>query len=146
MRARLAVVTLTAVALAGCQTSSQVGMIARSAADPAAVVRNAVPYRELGPAKGRSCRYFLLAIIPWGDGTVAAALDDALQPVNGDALTNVLVSSSLYTFIPYFNVFSFGCTSLEGLAIAFQPAGDVAPTTASPPPTDDPAPSTPSPG
>ncbi|MBK8174194.1 MAG: hypothetical protein IPK66_02510 [Rhodospirillales bacterium] len=113
---------LAALALAGCETSSQIGIITRPSADPGAVLRDPQPYRQLGMTKGRSCRYFLLAIIPWGDGTVTQALDDALTPVGGDALINVLVTSSLYTFIPYFNVFSFGCTTVEGVAVSFEPA------------------------
>ncbi|HYN38982.1 MAG TPA: hypothetical protein VES39_07010, partial [Rhodospirillales bacterium] len=124
--------------LAGCQTSSQVGIIGRPATDPGAAIRDAQPYKELGPSKGRSCRYFALAIIPWGDGTVGAALDDALQPHGGDALLNVLVTSSLYTFIPYFNVFSFGCTTLEGVVIAYQTASPVPATPL--PATPEPAP------
>ena len=106
MHSKLASVIAAAALVAGCQTSSQVGVITRTSADPGAVIREAQPYQQLGTAKGRSCRYFLLAVIPWGDGTVAKALDDALTPVGGDAMINVLVSSSLYTFIPYFNVFS----------------------------------------
>ena len=55
---------------------------------------------EIGPAKGTACRYFLLAIVPWGDPTAAQALQKALDATGGDALLNVTVYSSLYTFIP----------------------------------------------
>lgn len=125
---RKAVVTgvmLGTLALAGCQTSSQVGIITRPSGDPGAVIRIAQPYHELGLRQGKTCRYFLLAVIPWGDGTVAKALDEALTPVGGDALINVLVTSSLFTFIPYFNIFSFGCTTVQGVAVAYDnpPAG-----------------------
>jgi len=35
-------------------------------------------------------------------------------------LLNVSVSSSLYGFIPIYNVFSYTCTNVKGIAIKFE--------------------------
>ena len=63
---------------------------------------------------------FLLGIIPWGDSTVATAMDKALAENGGDALINVSVTTSLYGFVPIYNVFAFTCTTVEGIAIKFE--------------------------
>ena len=47
------------------------------------------------------------------------AIDDALGKSGGDALVNVSVTSSLYGFIPLYNVFSYTCTTVQGIAIKF---------------------------
>ena len=113
---------LATIALASCTSVGQVGAMTRASADPGAMIREAHPYREIGPAKGTACRYFLLAIVPWGDATASQALEEALDATGGDALLNVTVYSSLYTFIPYFNIFTYTCTSVEGTAISYLPA------------------------
>lgn len=46
---------------------------------------------------------------------------------SGDALVNVSTSSSLYGFIPIYNVLSFTCTTVRGTAIAIGPPPDGAP-------------------
>jgi hypothetical protein len=48
-------------------------------------------------------------------------LEKALDATGGDALLNVTVYSSLYTFIPYFNIFAYTCTSVEGAAVDYLP-------------------------
>ena len=78
------------------------------------------PYQELGPVEGEACRYFVLAIIPFGRSDFQRAVDDALEKKGGDAIVNVTVASSLYGFIPIYNVFSFTCTTVQGVAIKFQ--------------------------
>jgi hypothetical protein len=109
------VLTLTV----GCASTRNVGMIAKSTADPGAVVTTARPYKSLGPASAQACRYFLLGIIPWGDSTVATAVDKALDRTGGDALINASVTTGLYGFVPIYNIFCFTCTSVEGVAIEF---------------------------
>jgi hypothetical protein len=47
-------------------------------------------------------------------------VDEALRTSNADALLNASVSSSLYGFVPYYNVFAFTCTTVEGTAIRFE--------------------------
>jgi hypothetical protein len=106
--------------LSGCTSVGTLGLVTKSSADPGAVLRSAQPYKELGPASGSSCRYFLLAIAPWGDGTFSTAVDEALAKSGGDALLNVTVSSSLYGFIPIYNVFTYACTDVKGIAIKFE--------------------------
>lgn len=106
--------------LSGCTSTGTLGLVTKSGADSGAVLREARPYREVGPARGSSCRYFLLAIAPWGDGTFSSAVDEALAKSGGDALLNVTVSNSLYAFIPIYNVFTYQCTDVLGTAIKFE--------------------------
>jgi hypothetical protein len=47
-------------------------------------------------------------------------VEDALQQKGGDALINVTVTSSLYGFIPIYNVYSYTCTEVKGVAVKFQ--------------------------
>jgi hypothetical protein len=114
------VIFLTAVLLSGCTSVGTLGVVTKSTGDPGAVLRNAQSYKELGPVEGDACRFFLLAAVPWGDATVSHAVDKALAKVGGDALINVTVSSSLYGFIPIYNVFTYTCTDVKGIAIKFE--------------------------
>jgi hypothetical protein len=34
------------------------------------MLRDTQNYKELGPAQGEACRFFLLGVIPWGDATL----------------------------------------------------------------------------
>ena len=111
---------VTALLLAGCTSVGTLGIVTKSTGDPGAVLRNEQPYKELGPVEGKACRFFALAVIPWGDATLSTAVDDALAKVNGEALINVTVSNSLYGFVPIYNVFAFTCTEVKGIAISFE--------------------------
>jgi hypothetical protein len=105
--------------LTGCTSVGTLGMVTKSTGDPGAILRTPHTYKELGPVKGEACRFFLLAILPWGDATFSTATDDALSKAGGDALINVTVSNSLYGFIPIYNVFTYTCTEVNGIAIKF---------------------------
>ena len=61
----------------------------------------------------------MVNLVPFGDSAVSTAVDKALTAVGGDALLNVAVSSSLFGFIPYYNVYAFSCSSVSGTAIRF---------------------------
>lgn len=106
--------------LAGCTSVGTLGLVTKSTGDPSALLKNGQSYKELGPVEGEACRYFLLAIVPWGDATFTTAVDEALAKVGGDALLNVTVSNSLYGFIPIYNVFTYTCTSVKGVAIKYE--------------------------
>ena len=106
--------------IAGCTSTRNLGMLSKSTADPGSVITSSQSYKEIGSASAQACRYFLLGIIPWGDSTVTTALDKALAEKGGDALINVSVSSSLYGFVPIYNVFCYTCTTVEGIAIKFE--------------------------
>jgi hypothetical protein len=114
------ILLLTAVLLTGgCTSVGTLGIVTKSTGDPGAMLRNAQPYKELGPVQGEACRFFLLGVVPWGNATLSTAVDDALSKVKGDALINVTVSNSLYGFIPIYNVFTYTCTEVKGIAIKF---------------------------
>ncbi len=110
---------LSVLFLAGCSSTGTLGIVTKSSADPLKLIKSSQNFEEIGPAKGGACRYFLLAIIPWGASDMEKAVDDALAKSGGDALVNVSVTSSLYGFIPLYNVFSYTCTTVQGIAIKF---------------------------
>ena len=107
------------LAVAGCTSVGSLGLITKSSADPIATIRKGAAYKSLGSAEGQACRYFLLAVIPWGNSDIQVAVAKALSTSGGDALINVTTSTSLYGFVPIYNVFSFTCTTVKGTAIKF---------------------------
>ena len=111
---------LIGISLTSCVSTGSLGLVSSSGADPGNLLTRPHAYRELGPAEGRGCRFFLLAIIPFGNSTISRVMNKALQESGGDALLNVSTSSSLYGFVPFFNVLSFTCTSIQGTAIQFE--------------------------
>jgi hypothetical protein len=108
---------LLAVALFGCTSVGTLGLVTKSSGDPGAVLKAGQSYKELGPAQGEACRYFLLGVAPWGDATFSKAVDNALAPTGGDALINVTVTNSLYGFVPIYNIFAYTCTEVKGIAV-----------------------------
>jgi len=108
------------LSLAGCVSVGSLGVITKSSVDPASVLKTGHSVKELGPAEGEACRYFLIAVIPWGNSDVQTAVDKALAPSGGDALVNVTTSSSLYGFVPVYNVLSFTCTSVKGTEVKLE--------------------------
>lgn len=113
-------IVVAGLLLGGCVSVGQLGIVTKSSADPASLLRTGRQFKDLGPVEGKSCRHFVLAIIPWGNGNIQDAVDDALKPSGGDALINVTTSSSLYGFIPIYNVYSFACTTVRGTAVKFE--------------------------
>ncbi len=120
--ARLGILTIFCVlsAIVGCASTGNLGTISKTMGDPGSLFTSPHPYKEIGSIKGEACRYILLGIIPWGDSTVTTAVNGALAKSGGDALINLSVTSSLYTFIPIYNVFCYTCTAVEGIAIKFE--------------------------
>ena len=108
------------LSLMGCVSVGSLGVVTKSSLDPASVLKTSHSAKDLGPAEGRACRYFLINVVPWGNSDVQTAVDKALAPSGGDALVNVTTSSSLYGFIPVYNVFSFTCTSVKGTAVKLE--------------------------
>ncbi len=102
---------------AGCESVGSIGMVTRSTADPGALLRNGHSYKELGISEGQACRFFIAAVFPYGDSAFSTAVDEALKRYDADAMLNVTVSSSLYGFIPLYNILSYTCTSVRGVAI-----------------------------
>jgi hypothetical protein len=107
--------------ISGCSTTGNLGIVAKSQIDPGSLLTSSRSFEEIGIVKGKACRHFILGIIPVGDSTVTKAIDNALVSGSGggDALINVSVTSSLYGFFPIYNVYSFTCTEIEGIAIKF---------------------------
>ena len=120
MRHSLWLIATCVILLAGCSSSGTLGIVTKSSAEPGSLLKSGRTFEELGPVEGQACRHFLLAIIPWGQGDFAHAVDLALEQKGGDALLNVSVETSLYGFIPLYNVYAFTCTTVKGIAIRFQ--------------------------
>ena len=120
MRHSLWLIATCVILLAGCSTSGTLGLVTKSTADPASLLRQGRSFKELGPVQAQVCRHFVLAIIPWGSSDFGTAVDKALIERGGDALLNVTVETSLYGFIPIYNVYSFTCTKVQGIAIKFE--------------------------
>jgi hypothetical protein len=96
-------------------------MMTAPTANVGAIISEARSYAELGPVEGQACRYFALGVAPWGDSTSAKAMENALAPVGGDAIINASVETSLYGFIPIYNLFAYTCTTVRGIAIKLDP-------------------------
>jgi len=104
----------------GCTSTGNLGVMSRPSASPGDILSGNTPYRELGPVQGRACRFFLLAVIPFGDSTATTAMERALDLSGGDAILNASVATSLYGFVPIYNIFSFTCTTVKGVAVEFE--------------------------
>jgi hypothetical protein len=111
---------LSLLSLMGCVSVGSLGVITKSSVDPVSLLKTGHTVKDLGPAEGQACRFFIIAVIPWGNSDVQTAVDKALAPTGGDALVNVTTSSSLYGFIPVYNVLSFTCTSVKGSAVKLE--------------------------
>lgn len=103
--------------VSGCSTTSHMGVMTAQDSNPEAMLRNANDYERMGHVEGDSCRFFALGIAPWGDSTPAAAIEDALSGTDADAVINGSTTTSLYGFVPIYNIFSFTCTTVRGTAI-----------------------------
>lgn len=111
---------LFVLGLAGCVSYGPLGVATKSSVDSSALLKSGRPYEKLGPVSGKSCRYFLLGVFPWGNSTLTAAMQDALAEKGGDALIDVAEMNSLYTYIYPINLFSYSCTHVKGIAVKFQ--------------------------
>jgi hypothetical protein len=108
------------LSVAGCVSVGSLGLITKSSIDPASVLKTGHSVKDLGPAEGQACRYFIIAVVPWGNSDIQTAVDKALAPTGGDALVNVTTSTSLYGFVPVYNVLSFTCTTVKGTAVKLE--------------------------
>ena len=120
MKKGIYLLILSILVLTGCSTTGNLGIVSKSTADPSSLLTKNTKFKELGPAEGQSCRHFVLAVIPFGQSDLANAVDKALEQSGGDALINVSTESSLYGFIPIYNVYSFTCTTVRGTAVKFE--------------------------
>ena len=66
----------------GCTSVGTLGLITKSEADPASILKSGRSYKELGPASGNACKYILLSIVPWGDSDLETAVRRALKKYN----------------------------------------------------------------
>lgn len=119
---RLTVLLMLSALTVGCTSVGHLGIVTRPSSSNSERLKSGIAFEEIGPVEGSACRHFLVAVIPFGDSTFSKAVEDALEQRGGDALLNVTVSSSLYGFVPIYNVYSFTCTSVQGVAVKFKPS------------------------
>lgn len=113
------IMTLSILVTAGCTSTGNMGLMAKSSADPASILRNGRAFRDLGPAQGKACRMLFLGVAPLGNADIQKAVDRALLASGGDALINIATSNSHYGVLPIYNLFSFNCTEVKGSAVKF---------------------------
>src|SRR6476660_2740757 len=119
---RLASLLVLSALTIGCTSVGHLGIVTKPTSSNAERLKSGVAFEEIGPVEGNACRHFLVAVIPFGDSTFSKAVEDALEQRGGDALLNVTVTSSLYGFVPIYNVYSFTCTSVQGWPSNSNPA------------------------
>jgi hypothetical protein len=112
------VLLVTILFMISCSSTGNLGMVTKSQVNPSSLLSSSKSFKEIGLVKGQACRFFLLGVAPWGDSTFSQAIDNALEN-GGDALINISVTSSLYGFVPIYNIFCYTCTDVEGIAIKF---------------------------
>ncbi|MGH0036427.1 MAG: hypothetical protein ACQGVK_15475 [Myxococcota bacterium] len=100
-----------------CASTSSHGLLTRGLLDPAGVVRGANTIEEIGYVEGRACRFFIVALLPVGNSSVGRAMRNALEGTEANAVLNASVTTSLYGFVPIYNVLSFTCTTVQGTAV-----------------------------
>ncbi|MDA8089698.1 MAG: hypothetical protein M0Z61_05695 [Nitrospiraceae bacterium] len=115
----VAITVVSILFLTGCTSVGSLGLVTKTMGNPGSLLKTAQSYKEIGPAEGSSCRFFVLGVVPFGNSTFSKAVDEALKKSGGDALLNVTVSSSLYGLLPIYNILSFTCTDVQGVAIKF---------------------------
>jgi hypothetical protein len=120
VRSLTAFLILSIMASAGCTSVGNLGIVTKPSGDNAARLKSGIAFEELGPAEGMACRHFVVGVIPFGNSAFSKAVENALAERGGDALINVTVSSSLYGFVPIYNVYSFTCTTVTGIAVKFK--------------------------
>src|SRR5688500_10941324 len=106
---RLVPILLATLSLSGCTSVGHLAMVAKSRADMDKLVANGSSHKIVGIVNGVACRQFLFALLPLGDAGIQQATDNALKKVDGDALLDVTITTSLYTYIPVFNIYSHTC-------------------------------------
>jgi len=119
-RFRVPSLLLAALLASACASTSNHALIARPTASASDLLRTSVSFEELGPVEGRACRFFVLAVVPFGNSTPGAAIENALEGKQADAILNASVTTSLYGFVPIYNVLSFTCTTVQGVAVRFE--------------------------
>ncbi len=112
----LALAILLALA-SGCSSTTSHGLLTGPLADPASVIHRAHDYEDLGAVEARACRFVLLSLVPIGGSALGQAMKKALGDTGGDAILNASVTTSLYSFVPIYNVLAFTCTTVQGVAI-----------------------------
>ena len=119
MKKSILVLLSLGIVLAGCSSTGTLGIVTKSSANPSALLSSDKGFEELGYVEGQACRHFLLNLFPWGNSDIGEAVNNALADAGGDALLNVSTVTSLYGFVPIYNVYSFTCTTVKGTAIKF---------------------------
>jgi hypothetical protein len=95
MEHSLWLIAMVVIVLAGCSSSGTLGIMTRSSANPATLLKSGRTFQEVGPVEGQACRHFVLAIIPWRQSDFAHAVDQVLGQKGGGALLNVSIETSL---------------------------------------------------
>lgn len=109
-----------------CTSTGTIGLIASVESEVNRGVHEPHTFHTVGPeVNGTACRHFILGIFPWGDSDIESAMRDALMKnpsMHADGLINVSTSTSLYNFLPIYNVYTLTCTTIQGVPIKYDDA------------------------
>ena len=119
-RLREVLLVCLTLSLAACASTSQHGLIANPSSNAAGLLNETVTFREIGPVEGQACRYFIIAVVPIGNSSLGNAIENALAGTEADAILSASVTTSLYGFFPIYNILSFTCTTVQGVAVSYE--------------------------
>ncbi len=111
------------IVLSSCTSTGSLGLLTNSETESDLGPHDSHRFHRVGTEiTGTACRHFILGIIPWGDSDVETALRHALQAhpsLNADGLVHVTTETSLYGFLPLYDVYTLTCTTVKGIPIRF---------------------------
>jgi len=111
------------ILLSSCTSTGSLGLLTNSETESDLGPHDSHRFHRVGTEiTGTACRHFILGIIPWGDSDVETALRHALQAhpsLNADGLVHVTTETSLYGFLPLYDVYTLTCTTVKGIPIRF---------------------------
>jgi len=114
---------LSMVFLSACTSTGSLGLISNSETETDLGPHDSHRFHRVGTEiKGTACRHFILGIIPWGDSDVETALRHALNAhpsLKADGLVHVTTQTSLYGFLPLYDIYTLTCTTVKGIPIRF---------------------------
>ena len=120
MRHSLWLIATFVILLAGCSSSVTLGIVTKSSAEPGSLLKSGRTFQELGPVEDKLAATSFLRSFPGERAISPMPCIRLWGKKGGDALLNVSVETSLYGFIPIYNVYSFTCTTVKGIAIKFE--------------------------
>lgn len=114
---------ICALLLAGCTSTGSLGILSNSESEADLGPHDDHTFHRVGSEiSGKACRHFILGILPIGNSDIESAMRNALSThpeLKADGLVHVATQSTLYGFLPLYNVYTVTCTTVRGVPIRF---------------------------